>query len=220
MKEENKKEIKKGILTGVGTAAGAVIGAVVENTINAADVEVKEIPEAEVVDPIIENLNEVPEFDQSATEVEHIDSEDKANNPSTHTSHPEKKPVKHSAGDSVGNNTSSNTSEEEVEDFVEVDAVIQPETEPEVIALEDSGADEDIMVVSVTPVESEEDDADVYEATTDPSDNEEISEDDQPAPDYADIKENDMSISNSIISSVDMPDYVNDANIDSFTDNV
>ena len=216
MKEENKKEIKKGILTGVGTAAGAVIGAVVENTINAADVEVRDIPEAEVVDPIEEDLNEVAEFDQSVIEVEHIDSEDKVNNPSTHTSHSGKKPVKHRAGDSI----SSNTSEEELEASVEVDAVIQPETEPEVIVTEDSEPDEDIMVVSVAPVESDEEEAEVYDVTMETSDNETISADDQLVPDYADMKDNDLSVGSSMMSTTDMPDYVNDANIDSFTDNV
>ena len=216
MKEENKKEIKKGILTGVGTAVGAGIGAIVENTMNAADVEVKEVPEAEVVEEVIEDLKEATEVDQSTMDVEILSSEEKVNAPMPHITLPEKKPTQQNVVGSI----SDPTSEEDTGAIEEGEEVIEVETEPEVIAVEESVADEDIMVVSVVPQESDEDEADVYNATSGMSDHDVISEDDTIAPDYADMKDNDLSGGTSIISAIDMPDYVNDANIDSFTDNV
>ena len=58
MKEENKKDLRKGILTGAGTATGAVVGTIVENTMAAADVEAGGLPEAEVVEAVVEDIKD------------------------------------------------------------------------------------------------------------------------------------------------------------------
>ena len=215
MKEENKKEIKKGILTGAGTATGAVIGAVVENTINASDIEYKEFQDNVVVEAIVEDLDETQEVDNSTTENNSVSSETILSETTTHIQHPERKPARQNS-----EILRSHPSEEEEDTFVEAEAVIEGETEPEVTVVEESDIDEDIMVVSIAPEESDDEETNIYDTTTNTEDIEVISEDGTFAPNYAEMKDNDSSNGNSIISALDMPDYVNDANIDSFTDNV
>lgn len=215
MKEENKKEIKKGILTGAGTAAGAVIGAVVENTINAADVEDKNIKEAVIVEAIAEDLDEIHGVDDSTIETNSVASETIVSETTTHIQHPERKPSHQNV--EIPN---SQTSEEEDEPFVEEVTVIEAETELEVAVEEESDLDEDIMVVSVAPEQLEDEETNVSDETIPTTEIETVSEDDDLAPDYADMKDNDLSEGGSMITTLDMPDYVNDANIDSFTDNV
>lgn len=215
MKEENKKEIKKGILTGVGTAAGAVIGAVVENTINATDVEDNDLQEADIVEAIVEVIDETHEVDNSTTETNSVTSETILSENTTHIQQPERKPTRQNA-----EILSSQTSEEEENMFVEAEVVIEVETEPEVSVVEESDIDEDIMVVSIAPGESDDEEMNIYDAISNIEDIEAISEDGTVAPDYADMKDHNSSTGNSTISALDMPDYVNDANIDSFTDNI
>ncbi|MDE7419391.1 MAG: hypothetical protein K2N35_04200 [Muribaculaceae bacterium] len=217
MKEENKNEIKKGILTGAGTIAGAVMGVVVEDTIRAADVKVKEIEDGEVANEDLENVDQAPESDQPTTEVESVSSNDKEEAPSPIIYNPERKTTHPNyAGDSIINTDH----EEDIVAIVEEETMVEVEAEPEAIVEEESIDDEDIMVVSVSPNESDEVSADVYDAISDGSFENVISEDLSQVPDYADMKDNDLSVGSSMMSTTDMPDYVNDANIDSFTDNV
>lgn len=215
MKEENKKEIKKGFLTGVGTATGAVLGALVENTINAADVEDKNPMEVEVVEANAEGSDEIQDAEHSNDS--NSDSSDGIITEATaHAEHPERKTVNQSHAVSAG----GHKAEDKVDPVVEAEALIEAETDSEVAVVEEADIDEDIMVVSVVPEVSDDEDTNVCDVATDTSDIEEVSEDDDFAPDYAGMKDNNLSVGDSMISSLDMPDYVNDANIDSFTDNV
>lgn len=114
--------------------------------------------------------------------------------------------------------SNSQTSKEEDEPFVEAVTVIEAETESEVAVVEESDLDEDIMVVSVAPDQSDEEETNTSDETIPTL--EIVSEDNDFVPDYADMKDNDSSEGGSMITALDMPDYVNDANIDSFTENV
>lgn len=217
MKEENKKVIKNGIVGGAGTVAGAVIGAIAENTINAADSNVKELPEAEIVEAIEEELIEIPE-EADNIEVSSISQEAVAA-----TSHGISKPAPRSASQNAGSIKEESIDEVEVETVVQTETVTTEEAVPETVIVETTEAneDEDIMVVSVEPEtsvgEEEEEPNDETLAATEVDG---WSDDSDEAPDYAETKDNDLNLGSSLITAMDMPDYVNDANIDSFTENV
>lgn len=215
MKEENKKEIKKGVLTGAGTAAGAVIGAVVENSINAADTEVKNIPDAEIVDAIVDELPQIPEEDITVSEEESVSNEAVVT-PEPRISRPIGTP-EHNTTDSQINETPT---VEEVEIVGEAEAVIESGTESYTTFVEEPDVDEDIMVVSVDSEDEEDEEVDIYNASQSSADLDDVSVESGEVPDYVDLKDNDLSVGSSIMSAIDMPDYVNDANIESFTDNV
>lgn len=215
MKEESKKEIKKGILAGAGTASGAVIGAIVENKINATDVEGNDIQDAESVEAIVEDFDETNEVDLSTTEPNSDTSETIVSETISHIQHPERKPTHQHADILYGQ-----TSEDEEDLFVEAESMIEAEIESEVALVEEPDLDEDIMVVSVAPEESDDDETNTYNETTNTIEIAATLDDGAFPPDYADMKDNNLSVGISITSALDMPDYVNDANIDSFTDNV
>lgn len=215
MKEENKKEIKKGFLTGVGTATGTLIGTVVENTITAADTEVKDLPDAEIVDAIAEELTEVPEEENTKTEEESVSIETVLT-PEPQTFQPIRIP-EHNNTDSQFNET---TTVEEIALIGETEEVIETGTMSGATFVEEPEVDVDIIVVSVESEEAAEEEVDVYNTSQNTTDLDDPSVVSSEAPDYTDVKDNDLSVGSAITSAIDMPDYVNDANIESFTDNV
>lgn len=221
MKEENKQEIKKGILAGAGTAAGAIVGSVIENTFNPVEAKAMEVSEAEVVDAMVEESSPMEaDYYVTGEEVDHNTLLTEGIISEAIESEPEKKPVQ-----SVNHTYADNsTVREEVQvadspemSEVEVEEIVETVTEPEMAVVEDSVEDEDIMIVSIDPDGSLGEEADGTDATPETADMNGISVEGMPGPDYADIKDNDLSGGSSMISAPDMPDYVNDANIDSFT---
>lgn len=214
MKEENKKDIKKGILTGAGTAGGAVIGTIVEKTMNAADAEVRELPEIEVVEAIVDEDSGVQETGQPAM-AEAVDIEMRPGNPATRITKPERKPVQVNSVEKVSDTETVSASA--MVDEEENDEAGAESTEA---IVEDFSADEDIMVVSVEPAETDEVDTADYDISQETEAIAGMPEDNHDVPDYMDVKDTVTGAVNPIASDLDMPDYVNDANIDSFTDNV
>ena len=61
MKEENKKEAKKNIITGVSTATGAVIGTVLEDAIEPFIANSRETPEPDIIHAVAEETATVAE---------------------------------------------------------------------------------------------------------------------------------------------------------------
>ena len=76
------------------------------------------------------------------------------------------------------------------------------------------------MVVSVEPAEPDEVVTEDYDITQESEVIAGMPEDNPGLPEYMDLKDNVTGAVNPITTDLDMPDYVNDANIDSFTDNV
>lgn len=216
MKESTKKEIKKGSIKGTSTAAGAIVGAMLEDAVFPETAEAQESEELEILD-LTEGGNELPaEEAPVASTVEAPVADIVA----------EVEVVPEPAANTI-HTTHTTTSH--------APAYAEPEVAPEVavaddavevidsVAVEDDTDLDDIEVVSVGTDDPDVNDVAVVDAGYDAPEAGDIP-DYMDAVDYTrDNVDQDLLASRADgadLGSADlaqeMPDYVNDANIDSF----
>ncbi len=223
-KEDNKKEIKKSIIAGVGTVSGAAIGSVIENNINPLYAEANdiadnaaegEVEDSEDISVIVEEVNENP-VDESNRQ-DDVMSTKPSNVGNTSVSG-----SAHSFTDGMStiSGPGNIVSGDEVVATSSVNELMGEEiiTEPSIVEIQ--SVDDDIQIVSIESDDEENsliaeayiptEEMDAFESTTG-----ELNYMDEP-----DTKANKLDSFSSSLEDMDMPDYVNDANIDSFTDMV
>ena len=224
MKEENKKVVKKTVLAGAGTAAGAALGAVVEKVVNPAQDEAEDIVEADVIEA--ELVAEAPVESSEEPNVVYAAA-----------------PVELDEVVVVGHGaTPSHTAQHTHPDTHTADLHTEATDDEPIMAAVVSAAPaeaadlyDDIVVVNggadvhgdaftvhaniaapgpeIAGVESPG--APVMAAASGPADLPDyLSEDD-----FA-MKDDGIGMDIAGIDSIEMPDYINNANIDSFTDSI
>lgn len=215
MKEENKKEVKKNVMAGVGTAAGAVIGSVIENTFNPSNAGAEEMAEPEILETLIEEDSDLA---GDAILASHETSETVGKIVKTHATtshhHPSpttEVPVIETVDDNIViEETVESVETVEIVGFEDVVSDIEPEIIPAIAEVID-----DIEVVNIDPEQNPTSAEDANEPLVSSAN------EDSEYPDYLGQEDADtktFGVGDSGIASAEMPDYVNNANIDSFTD--
>ena len=204
------KEIKKDIITGVGIAGGTAIGASVENAINTTEAAITKSPDPQILNATIEESNDIHSETEVIPEVVYHSTELLSDNHESNYTQPQRPHSLHSSKPIILSQDS-----EEVGNMAEVETI--PDA---VIAnIEDPESDEDIVIVSVESEDNEEIIVNVENTSLEAHNDDIMVEGNTTEPDYAEIKDNYFTTGTNMISDEYIPDYVNDANIDLFTDN-
>lgn len=194
MKEENKQEIKKNIITSVSTAAGAVLGSVIENAFQATAVGAKEIGAPELKLP--ESRNSELKIEEAIERLNAISND-----------------LKHSQFlQSIEENGDSSMSES-----AEGDELMVGQLDESMMGILMEG--EVIMegTIMSEPLNTEPLDGETELVYSD--DGDQLLMDSIPEEDATDDEDERLSgFCDYDTASLDMPDYVHDANVDSFID--
>lgn len=223
MKESTKNEIKKNSIKGTSAAAGAVLGAIIEDAVFPEPVEAQGPDELEILDfteggpelPAEDEIVASPVEDQVADTVTEVEVEAQPAN----TAHAAPHAASHVASHAATSHAPVHATVEAAPE-AQVESVVEESVEVIDTAVVEAEEDlDDIEVVSVGTNEPAQAEATVVEAGYEAPATGEV-------PDYmsgmdASHDLMDSRVDNSGLGSSDlvqdMPDYVNDANIDSFT---
>ena len=226
MKEENKKEVKKTVLAGAGTAAGAVIASAVENTLNPTHAEAEDTVEAVVAEIAEDASADAPieaDITYAAAPVELdevvVTAQAASHSQGAHHSH-------------AASHADSHASAFHAEAVADEPIMASVAT---VASAHDEDVYDDLVVVSHDSP-SLHDAFQVHANVTAPAPElpgAHTSSEPLVAavgggmdmPDYLsegdfDVKAEGLGMDITQIDSIDMPDYINNANIDSFTDSI
>ena len=226
MKEENKKEVKKTALAGAGTAAGAVIASAVENALNPAQADAEDTVEAVVAEIAEDASSDAPieaDITYAAAPVELdevvVTAQAASHSQAAHHSH---------ATSHAESHAPAFHAEAEADEPI-MAAVVSA------APAHDENVYDDLVVVSHDSP-SLHDAFQVHANITAPTPElpgAETSSEPLVAavgggmdmPDYLsegdfEVKAEGMGMDITQIDSIDMPDYINNANIDSFTDSI
>lgn len=196
MKEERKKEIKQNILNSVSTTSGAVVGAMIENAFNPTFAEAEDLSEPEILSVSTEEIEDVQDFD---SEHEQIKPE------SVHNGHIENQI---STSHSIPQSQMTGSENQIPDDEITV-VSINPENQ------DHNDFIEEVEVTATDNMDSTEPPIEADELPTSDIIDSDIIDSDQ-----SETKANNLVLEGSGMTKVDMPDYVNNANIDSFTQEV
>ena len=203
MKEESKQEIKKNIITGVSTAAGGILGSMIENAFHSTAANAKEVPNPNL------KMSYLDLRDLMAVELDVRGNHLRNDMDQPQSTGSEAAGVSYDKENAENKDCSTLNS-------IEGDTIIVNPIEEDTIMVNPIEGDminvdpliEDMLVVN--PWEG--DTIDVI-----PVEGDYLFMD--PTVDGANVDDMDMKVSGNSCSdtaSLDMPDYVNDANIDSF----
>ena len=222
MKEENKNAVKKGFLAAAGTASGAAVGKVIEKAVNLASAETEASAVAETTGAVDEASAEVQEGVEVVYAAAPVELDEVVVTAQT-VGHAQ--PTHHSpARPSFASHHMNNDSDEPI--MAEVVSVHGA------VPAADADIDDDIMVVS-EGTEVLDDPITVQINVTAPAPDlfaesrpeAPIQAESTDTPSY--ISEADFTmradgsgVDTAVSDTLDMPDYINNANIDSFIDSI